>query len=221
MMKSLAMIMTTMTMSGIVGIQILLSTLLVTSCATLLYVVYRRRLQHKNSALYKLLEQLQHKEADSTSMSRDRIFDDELSHQEVVYRDLCKLMREEELFKFPINVDNLAQCLGTTARKLNSAVAHYNGGGGINDFINRYRLHHAITLLSQHPSLSAATAGKEAGFASPEVYQQLFTQHFGMSPTEYQNLSRNKRLEKPRRPSFSKQLLSVVPHFFVRNKNLF
>lgn len=186
----------------------------------LLYIVYHRRMKSKNSAIYKTLQLLQHKEGE-INLSKDRIFDDELSHEEIVYRNLCKMMNEDKLYTTQISQKDLAECLGTSIVQLNNAVKHYADGMNLEEYVNRYRLRYAAAMLTQRPDLPAIAAGEEAGFSSKNIYQTLFTEYFGMSPNEYRNISKSRSLEKAHKASFSKHPSSSLPNFLMQAKNLF
>ena len=54
-----------------------------------------------------------------------------------------------------------------------------------NKFINDLRLDHAVGLLHQHDNYTIDAISNECGFTSTSTFYTLFSQRFGMTPTEY------------------------------------
>ncbi len=60
------------------------------------------------------------------------------------------------------------------------------------DFINRYRLRHAATLLSSQLDLNINEVGEKSGFPSRSTYNRLFRDFYGMSPSEFRAIAKEK-----------------------------
>jgi AraC-like DNA-binding protein len=162
-----------------------------------LWILYRhyRVLRRKNTSLYEVLQQLQQSE-ETANLAKERIPDDELSRDELLYRNLCKLMREEHPFTEQIGRKDLADRLGTNVTYIADAVRKYAEGMKVSEFINLYRLRYAGELLIERSELSVNAVGEEAGFSSRTTYYRLFNDYFGMSPNEYRTISRRKVIKK-------------------------
>lgn len=160
-----------------------------------IYARYSRRLKTKNEALYETIKQLEQSEIDADS-AKSKIPDNELSREELLYRRLCKLMREEKVFKEQIGRNELAEKLGTNATYIADTVKKFSNGMKVNEFVNAHRLRYASNLLTDRLDLSVSDIGEEAGFTSRSTYHRLFTDYFGMSPSEYRNIASSKTLEK-------------------------
>jgi AraC-like DNA-binding protein len=161
-----------------------------------LYIRYAHRLHKKNTALYDTIQEL-HRMQDHIDTTKDSIPETELSSDEILYRKLCKLVVEEQLFKdAQIGRKELADRLGTNRTYLADAVKKCADGATVSDFLNNYRLRHAANLLTNHIELSVIAVGEESGFNSRSTYHRLFREQFGMSPSEYRSISRQKRQQQ-------------------------
>src|SRR5574344_1927655 len=79
---------------------------------------------------------------------------DKMEADELLYQRLCRLMKEEKLFKnCDANRDVLANALGTNFTYLADAIRKYADGITINDFINQHRLRYAAQLFNKNSSL--------------------------------------------------------------------
>ena len=159
------------------------------------WLLYRhyRTLRRKNASLYEVVHQLQQTE-DIANMVKERIPEAELSREELLYRNLCKLMREEKLFKEQIGRKELAERLGTNVTYIADAVRQYSDGMKVSEFINLYRLRYAGDMLTTKLDMPINVVGEGAGFNSRTTYYRLFSDYFGMSPSEYRSIARSKEI---------------------------
>ena len=49
-----------------------------------------------------------------------------------------------------------------------------------------------------HPDLNICEVSDESGFNSRSTYNRLFNDHYGMSPTEFRDIAKEKVLEEAR-----------------------
>ena len=161
----------------------------------ILIVLYSSRLRRKNRILYDTIVQSQ-KLQDNLFFPNELIPEGRLDNDEVLFRNLCKLMLEEQLFRDPlIKRDDLAARLTTNRTYLADAIRKYADGLTFTEYLNRYRLRYAATLLSGNPDLSINEVGDDSGFNSRSTFNRLFRDYFGMSPSEYRSISREKKRE--------------------------
>lgn len=161
----------------------------------ILIVLYSSRLRRKNRILYDTIVQSQ-KLQDNLFFPNELIPEGRLDNDEVLFRNLCKLMLKEQLFRDPlIKRDDLAARLTTNRTYLADAIRKYADGLTFTEYLNRYRLRYAATLLSGNPDLSINEVGDDSGFNSRSTFNRLFRDYFGMSPSEYRSISREKKRE--------------------------
>ena len=94
-------------------------------------------------------------------------------------------------FQRPINLDEIAQHVGITARHLNRLFKQYVGIS-INQTLRDVRLTEAFRILSGGNTPSIKEVAYRTGFASPSYFTQCFKQQYGILPTEV-----NLRLSRP------------------------
>lgn len=155
-------------------------------------IIYLRHLREKNKKLFARNEELekarQQIEAINEAKSPDKMEADEL-----LYQRLCRLMKEEKLFKnCDINRDILSNALGTNFTYLADAIRKYADGITINDFINQHRLRYAAQLFNKNSSLTLNEISFESGFNSYKTFYRLFREMYGVSPSVYQQIAREK-----------------------------
>jgi AraC-like DNA-binding protein len=168
--------------------------LILLSVIIVLYVIHSRRLHRKNKALYDSIVDMQKAQL-TVEAVKETIPDDQLDSDELLYRSLCRLMQKDKLYKdSTLKRDDLATMLGTNRTYLSDAVKKYGDGMTITDLINQYRLKHAATLLSEHPEMSINETGDASGFNSRSTYNRLFRDIYGMTPSEYRTVSKEKSL---------------------------
>ncbi len=159
-----------------------------------LYVIYARRLRRKNRILYDRIVQSQ-KMQENLQVQSARTSVEVLDEEEILYRKLCRLMQDDQLYTNPdIKRDDLAEKLGTNRTYLANSIKKHGDGATISEFINGYRLQHAATLLTGDPSKNISDVEFLSGFNSRGTFTRLFRDQFGMSPSEYRAISKERKV---------------------------
>lgn len=158
-----------------------------------LYIIYTRRLRRKNRALYDSILLYRKAESDMETAAR-LVPEEELDREGKIYRRLCELMQNEKVYKdTELNRDILSKRIGTNAVYITNAVRKYADGATVNEFINGYRLRHAASLLTNNPDLNINEVEYRSGFNSRATFNRCFRAFFGMSPSEYKAVSKEKK----------------------------
>ena len=161
--------------------------------AVILYIIYTRRLRRKNRILYDSFLLYRKAEIDMETAAR-LVPEAELDHEGRIYRLLCNLMRNEKIYKnVDLNRDTLSKQLGTNAVYITNAVRKYADGATVNEFINSYRLRHAASMLTDNPDMNINEVEYISGFNSRTTFNRCFRTFFGMSPSEYKAISKEKK----------------------------
>ena len=175
-------------LSFIIGMLLLL--------ALVLYIIYTRRLRRKNRVLYDSILQYRRVQ-DEVESSVRAIPEEQLDREGRLYRQLCELMKTEEIYKdAALNRDVLAERLGTNSVYLADAVRKYADGATVNEFINSYRLRRAASLLTGNLNLNINEVEYQSGFNSRATFNRCFRACYGMSPSEYKAIAKEKKMEK-------------------------
>ncbi|ETD18580.1 MULTISPECIES: helix-turn-helix domain-containing protein [Prevotellaceae] len=168
--------------------------------AFILYIIYTRRLRRKNRALYDAIL-LSRKAEDDMETAAKRIPEEELDQEGQIYRRLCELMQNEEVYKdVELNRDVLTKQIGTNAVYIANAVHKYADGATVSEFINSYRLRHAASLLTKNPDLNINEVEYMSGFNSRSTFNRCFRAFYGMSPSEYRSISKEKKKSQKEAP---------------------
>ena len=161
--------------------------------AVILYIIYTRRLRRKNRILYDSFLLYRKAESDMETTAR-LVPEEELDHEGRIYRLLCNLMQNEKIYKnADLNRDTLSKQLGTNAVYITNAVRKYADGATVNEFINGYRLRHAASMLTDNPDMNINEVEYISGFNSRTTFNRCFRTFFGMSPSEYKAISKEKK----------------------------
>ena len=160
-------------------------------------IIYSLRLRAKSRVLYRRIQEQTQRENMAVETIK-QIPEGDLSRELRLFINLNELLEKEKLFTDPaLNRDELAQRLGTNRTYLIEAVRAYGGNMTVREFLNDFRLKHAVELLAQTNVFSIDQICYDSGFASRSVFYRLFRQSYGMSPTEYRKLSGEAKISPP------------------------
>ena len=99
---------------------------------------------------------------------------------------LDSLMQTDQLFIDPnLNRNALAQRLQTNSTYLSDAIRDGKNGKSVNEYINSFRLALARDLILNRPDLLISDIWAISGFASYRFFHQLFSEEYGMSPSDF------------------------------------
>lgn len=148
--------------------------------------IYNKALEAKNRSLYQEIQQREKTEAKEREALQAQPVET-LSQSQQLYRRLCELMKDPEVFTNPeTNQDTLANLAGTNRTYVYDALRECAGQTPV-DFINGYRLRHATHLLSTTDDPVALIA-ELCGFTRRTFYR-LFNEAYSMSPSDYRKVA--------------------------------
>jgi YesN/AraC family two-component response regulator len=155
-------------------------------CFYLLYIRLRKR---KNRILYKRIieeERIKTELSEARQMSPPAT----IGEYNPILKRLEELMREEYLFTDQeLTRKTLAERLYTNENYLANAIRNGYSGQTCSDYINSLRLNHARHLLQNNAKLSIKETSYNAGFSSYKYFHKLFREEFGMSPSDFKEIS--------------------------------
>ena len=122
-----------------------------------------------------------------------------LTREEQLFVDLCKLMDTQRPFTNPdFKVDDLAKAMNTNRTYLANAIRTYANGLTVQNFIMRYRLRYAASLLKLGNGTNINEVSERAGFASRSTFNRQFFNFYGFTPSECKDkLSRQRIGDMP------------------------
>ena len=148
---------------------------------------YNKVLTEKNRRLLAEIEQREHEQQQAIEQL-EAAPEAELTSGQQLYRRLCELMKQPDIFTDPdINQDTLARLLGTNRTYVYDALRECADQTPA-DFINSYRLRHAAHLLATTKD-SVALIAELCGLSRPTFYR-LFSETYGMSPSDYRRVAK-------------------------------
>jgi len=111
-----------------------------------------------------------------------------LEDSRAYFEKLEELMQRDEPFlDETLKVHQLAETIGISSKHL-SQVINQNTGQNFYDFINRYRIEKAKTLLeSDREDLRVSEVMFEVGYSAKSTFNSLFKRYTGMTPTEFRS----------------------------------
>lgn len=126
-----------------------------------------------------LIEKISLQKYKSTQVSDDQI--------KLLFNKVTKLFDEDHLHKSPdISLKNLAKDLNTSTQVL-SMVINETSNMNFNNFVNQYRIKHAIQLFKNHnyDHQNIASIAFEVGFNSISSFNTAFKKQTGTTPLSY------------------------------------
>jgi len=107
------------------------------------------------------------------------------SPSEQLMQRIRTILEEKQLYKVHgLQVADLAKELGSNTTYV-SACINKETGASFNDLVNGYRIHYALGLLTENPSLSVVHVADISGFSSYSSFLRSFRQYTGKTPSEY------------------------------------
>ena len=158
------------------------------------YIIYTRSLRRKNRILFDIYMQSKRKE-EKLSAIKEKAEKERLSNEEFLYNKLNKLMQREHLYKDQkMRKDDVVAKLNTNRTYLADAIKECANGMTFSEYINLYRLRYAATLLTSNLDMNIYQVGDESGFNSRSTYNRLFQDYYGMSPSEFRDIAKEKQI---------------------------
>ncbi len=101
-----------------------------------------------------------------------------------LWLELGRLMESEHLYlKHGLKIADVADALSIPSNYVSQAI-NSEGQCSFYDWVNEYRLKHALTLLAQ-PTLKVVDIALASGFSSQSSFYGNFKQRFNMTPRQY------------------------------------
>ncbi len=148
---------------------------------------YNKVLTEKNRRLLAEIEQREQEQQQAIEQL-EATPETELTNGQQLYRRLCELMKQPDIFTDPdTNPDSLARMLGTNRTYIYDAIRECADQTPA-DFINSYRLRHAAHLLSTTND-SVGLIAELCGL-SRRTFYRLFSETYAMSPSDYRHVAK-------------------------------
>jgi len=149
---------------------------------------YNRRLAVKNRQLYERIRQQEHHEEEALETLAAQPAET-LSQNQQLYRRLCELMKQSEVYTdADTNHETLARLLGTNYQYVYAAL-HECANTTPADFLNLHRIRHAAKLLSTTDD-PVGLIIEMSGITNRSTFNRLFREHYSMSPSEYRKAAK-------------------------------
>lgn len=98
---------------------------------------------------------------------------------------LRELMETHQVYTdIDLRLSNLAQQLSVTPNQL-SQIINQQASKSFYDFVNEYRINHAIHLLKEHPDKTVLDIALAVGFSNKATFNRVFKQHTRTTPTGF------------------------------------
>ena len=147
-------------------------------------VHYNRIITHKNELMSKRIDELMR--------YKDNLYERKTQREEKrneVKRGIFERMQhyiiKEQLYLNPNLSREMLMDKFNISKNEFSSMFQDSIGISYTQYINEFRLEHAIKLIKKYPSYTIDAIAKESGFYSPTSLYRLFCQKYGMTPSEY------------------------------------
>ena len=148
---------------------------------------YNKVLFEKNRRLLAEIEQHEREQQQAIEQLKAEP-EEQLTAEQRLYRRLCELMKNPDVFTDPdTNQDTLARLLGTNRTYIYDALREC-ADQTPTEFINGYRLRHAAHRLATTTD-SVSLIAELCGLSRPTIYR-LFTDTYSRSPAEYRRVAK-------------------------------
>ena len=155
-----------------------------------IFFFYNRMLHKKNQILYQKVKEMDQQQYMVTEWY-SHIPESKLTKKERLFRDLQLLMNRDKLHRNPkLNRETLCAALGTNSQYLADSIRDCANGQTVSEFINAWRLREAQSLLISHDKMSIVEVGEVSGFGSDASFFRLFRKHFGLTPSQFRQISK-------------------------------
>ena len=150
---------------------------------------YNKALLEKNRRLLAEIEQREREEQQAIEQLKAEP-EDVLTAEQQLFRRICDLMDSSDRIYTDAALDRsrLAQLLGTNEHYVTDAISACTNGKSVNGFLNDYRLRYATHLLVTTKD-SIALIAELSGFSRSSFFR-IFSDAYGMSPSDYRRVAR-------------------------------
>ena len=156
------------------------------------YIVYSHRLHRKNRILYRRIVE-QEKMEERVLGAIEVLPLESLSKEDQLFCRLSEKMHGERLFTNPnLKRKDIAELLETNETYLSKAIRSNTEGKSYHEYVTDLRLKYASKLLTEHYEHTVMEIGESSGFNSPSTFFRVFRERFGMSPSDFRSISREK-----------------------------
>ena len=106
-----------------------------------------------------------------------------------LFEQICQHIETTACYKNPsFTLDQLSKEIGLNRTYVSNAINEHEDG--FNSFINKYRVHAAITMLSENADISIETLSVSVGFNTRQTLFHAFKAITGLTPSQFkQNMS--------------------------------
>lgn len=150
---------------------------------------YNKVLLEKNRRLLAEIEQREHEEQQAIEQLKAEP-EESLTTEQQLFRRICDLMESSDRIYTEADLDRsrLAQLLGTNEHYVTDAISSCTNGKSVNGFLNEYRLKYATHLLATTKD-SVTLIAELSGFSRSSFFR-IFSEAYGMSPSDYRRVAR-------------------------------
>lgn len=163
-------------------------------CGFLVYLFWRavqnnKVLFEKNRRLVVEKEQREREEQQVVELLKSEP-EEQLTPNQQLFRRICDLMDSPERIYTDTDLDRLrlAQLLGTNEHYITDAISACANGKSVSGFLNDYRLRYASHLLTTTDN-SATLIAELSGFSRSSFFR-IFSDAYGMSPSDYRKVAK-------------------------------
>lgn len=146
--------------------------------------------QKKKSGSTQEAWQTSHEESGSTAHNSENIsykaqkFSSKESAHSLMLR-LHKVMEKKQLYLISdLKLSDVSKALDTSSRTLSDNIRKIENCS-FNQYVNRFRIHHAQELLLNVPDIKLVTVSEESGFSNETTFFRTFKLFTGMTPREW------------------------------------